>query len=85
MFRSDFGFYSWPEPLGSDASAYHEVRQAALDREWGLARKAGFDVDIEQVNMTDGREYARPVRFRDKRLTWITKKNLQVGQPRSPS
>ncbi|KAH8088263.1 glycosyl transferase family 90-domain-containing protein [Filobasidium floriforme] len=47
----DFGFYSWPEPLGSDASAYTEIRQAALDREWGLAGKAGED-SLRSVNVT---------------------------------
>lgn len=33
---TDFGFYSWPEPLGSDASAFHEVRAATLEAERNL-------------------------------------------------
>ena len=69
--RADFGFYSWPEPLGSDASAYHEIRQAALDREWALAKKVSDQGEMRVNNMTQDREYDQKRR--------VTTRNMVVN------
>jgi hypothetical protein len=62
----DFGFYSWPEPLGPEASAYHEVRQAALEKEWELAKTsvkhvgtANISLESQGVCLEGGRSRSR--------------------------
>jgi hypothetical protein len=50
----DFGFYSWPEALGPNASSWSEVREASLIREWELSGKTSQWKGTEEVFVDAG-------------------------------